>query len=929
MPTQTGSIDFKSTKGLKSYASGQYTTKTEFNNLEIGGRNLFSNSKTLASTWVPDNGSAGGVVISDGVANLPASTGARIYQLPANGYWTWEANTEYAVSIEAKASASGGKLRFNMVGAGSSKIETVDVSTSWKRYSWAFTSDSTVNTGSASFYNGSTSATIQFRLPKLERGNKATEWSPAPEDLDAHFESVETAIEQNTEAIKLSATKEEVQKTYSTKEDSQLDRAGSGTSVTVEGAANAALKGLHVIGESVQDGTPSPSSPVPIVSVGAMNLIDYQTWYDHSNTTLSGDWLSNIGTDTKTYSSPVVQTALNGTWQESFYVSSTNVTSSGKYSRMFTVTKAFDRVRVKHNGSAHDVVFADQAITGSAGETYYFAITFGGTNPSVTGGMTVCDVALYRTGNYRTYIPYGALGLCVRSKNLLDLSDGLQTNTQYGVTITKNDDGSYSLSGTATQTVDISIMRVDYARGGFMSLQNGLTYTFKAATSTPSNSVRLTLRASNMATGASVKYFNSFGDSDSFNVSADNIVLTSLDFNVVSGTNTNGMRFYPQLEIGSEVTDFKPYSESVTPIPMNGHELRSLPDGTQDELTVDVDGHVAMVQRVGEMALTPATAWTVNASPASYAYCYTTAFDAQIRRNNTYGGWSNRFPVSDSRLDASNATQSIMQIGNPEGVSNALKLSIPKSSLSTSDLAGLRAWLGSNQTTVIYPLATPQTIDLGTIDMPQVQDGDTIEVIAAVTPSIDATWWASAGQAVADAYASLSSAIEVRAESIVSTVSERYATSDEVKAISSQIEQTAQGWGIQFKNLLGTPADGQSTEGMTLAKAFEQLGVTEGNLEQIRSYVRIAEETVDNQTYPVLLMGSANSPIMLALSNKALEFRHGDEKVAYIDVNGDTQEGMLHITRAVVVKELQFGSWKWFEREGNGNMALKWVGEEE
>ena len=226
------------------------------------------------------------------------------------------------------------------------------------------------------------------------------------------------------------------------------------------------------------------------------------------------------------------------------------------------------------------------------------------------------------------------------------------------------------------------------------------------------------------------------------------------------------------------------------------------------------------------------------------------------------------------------------------------------------------------------PLLTPQTIDLGTIDMPQVHDGDTVEVIAALTPSIDVTWWASAGQAVADAYASLSSAIEVRAESIVSTVSERYATSQEVQAISSQIEQTAQGWGIQFKNLLGTPSDGQSTEGMTLAKAFEQLGVTEGNLEQIRSYVRIAEETVDNQTYPVMLMGSSNSPIMLALSNKALEFRHGDEKVAYIDVNGDTDEGMLHITRAVVVKELQFGSWKWFERDGVGNLALKWVGDE-
>jgi hypothetical protein len=226
--------------------------------------------------------SAGGVVISDGGANLPASTGARIYQLPASGYWTWGANTEYAVSIEAKASASGGKLRFNMVGAGSSKTETVDVSTSWKRYSWAFTSDSTVSTGSASFYNGSTSATIQFRLPKLEIGNKATEWSPAPEDIDAHFGAVESSITQTADSIT-----ESVSKSYATKNESQIDHSGSGTLVLVDGAANATLKGLHIIGESVQDGTPTPSAPVPIVSVGGVNVLlwsdENDTYTDHSN----------------------------------------------------------------------------------------------------------------------------------------------------------------------------------------------------------------------------------------------------------------------------------------------------------------------------------------------------------------------------------------------------------------------------------------------------------------------------------------------------------------------------------------------------------------------------------------------------------------------------------------------------------------------
>lgn len=47
-----------------------------------------------------------------------------------------------------------------------------------------------------------------------------------------------------------------------------LTGSASGTIVSVEDAAAAPLCGLHIYGKSVQDGTPSPDNPVPIVSVG-------------------------------------------------------------------------------------------------------------------------------------------------------------------------------------------------------------------------------------------------------------------------------------------------------------------------------------------------------------------------------------------------------------------------------------------------------------------------------------------------------------------------------------------------------------------------------------------------------------------------------------------------------------------------------------
>ena len=161
-------------------------------NVVVGGRNLFADSKALSTAkWTFDQGATRG----DNLATLAANASSRIYQMPAYGYWSWKPNTEYVVSVEAKASASGGKMTFNMVGAGGNKLKTFDLTTSWARYSWAFTSDATVSTGSASIYNSTNTGTVQVRLPKLEEGNKATDWTPAPEDQTAYVDDSVSSIQ--------------------------------------------------------------------------------------------------------------------------------------------------------------------------------------------------------------------------------------------------------------------------------------------------------------------------------------------------------------------------------------------------------------------------------------------------------------------------------------------------------------------------------------------------------------------------------------------------------------------------------------------------------------------------------------------------------------------------------------------------------------
>lgn len=193
------------------YSSGLESVVSRVDDIEdweIGGRNLFKNSETLDLAWTKDNGS-----VSDGIATITCvdSGSARLYQMPANGYWgVWKADQYYSVSIDAKASANGLKFYFGAVGLGKYS-DHIELTTEWKRYTWTISGTSVPTpTGSMSFYSKpGQSGTIQFRKPKLEYGNKTTDWTLAPEDMDAKITELNTSITQNAEAIKLEATRRE------------------------------------------------------------------------------------------------------------------------------------------------------------------------------------------------------------------------------------------------------------------------------------------------------------------------------------------------------------------------------------------------------------------------------------------------------------------------------------------------------------------------------------------------------------------------------------------------------------------------------------------------------------------------------------------------------------------------------------------------
>jgi hypothetical protein len=108
------------------------------------------------------------------------------------------------------------------------------------------------------------------------------------------------------------------------------------------------------------------------------------------------------------------------------------------------------------------------------------------------------------------------------------------------------------------------------------------------------------------------------------------------------------------------------------------------------------------------------------------------------------------------------------------------------------------------------------------------------------------------------------------------------------------------------------------------SQTSEALGETAEEVDKIGSFINV--DTSD-PTQPVMTLGSEQSAIFLQLMNDMLAFyaKGSDTPVAYIDVDEETQEGVLNITNVIAVKEVRFGNWSWYER-ANGNLSVKWTG---
>lgn len=185
------------------------TTSTAYNvgstpeGIVVGGRNLATNTNkgTTGWSWPMQTGGYSKESVSETGVNTCKLTrdsvkqsGWSVIQFSYIGRTKWEADTNYTVSVDVKASVSTSmnpgfrnKDGLNMLIQSCKAVNNKTVANVWTKLVWVVKSAATLPSGTSqnTYFTGMNSnvgVSYQFKNLKIEKGNTATDWTPAPED---------------------------------------------------------------------------------------------------------------------------------------------------------------------------------------------------------------------------------------------------------------------------------------------------------------------------------------------------------------------------------------------------------------------------------------------------------------------------------------------------------------------------------------------------------------------------------------------------------------------------------------------------------------------------------------------------------------------------------------------------------------------------
>lgn len=429
---------------------------------------------------------------------------------------------------------------------------------------------------------------------------------------------------------------------------------------TVLEASSAMMESLTIDGASVQDGTPTPSAPVAIKSVRGNNLLLFtdeptykgaqSQWTDGTDPTGWYSWRADTSITTTSDSirfqaSSAAADALVIPFSEppkpnTYYNISFAYRGTVEVAQMYVLCRTSPNAAVTSTyfDKSGEWTWFERSIQWtndfSARKPYALMIPY---TTNAQGWLEIKFASMTLTEGYApsAYAPYGSVAVASQGKNtcraILNWNSSSTNGNALFVMADLRPSTTYTLSFVG------AVGHMVYTNGNIVTQQSSITCTGER------QSVTFTTK--------------------------DTLPETQNPYGWLLLRNSAGNTVMPaftdvQLEIGSTATAYEPYSSTTTPIPVT---LRSLPDGTRDELRAE-GGNAVLVKRCEEtlQAVTDGVTGTVG-------------------------------------VDVLSATGEI-----------------------------------ANGVQVVYKLAAPQEIDLGTIALPYVDGSAWVD--AEVTPNIEATF---------------------------------------------------------------------------------------------------------------------------------------------------------------------------------------------
>ena len=399
-----------------------------------------------------------------------------------------------------------------------------------------------------------------------------------------------------------------------------------------------------------------------------------------------------------------------GTYMQSFHPSGSATPASG----IFINSKDSDNTQI-----------FEYSINSKTSKTLDVETTIVNYNVSVNAGTVIENITLYpmlELGSAATsYEPYTggqpspspdysqSIDVIEEDFNITSCGKNLLKPIKFnddeysGITINTLEDGSISLNGTASETI--------YRTIGNADLKANTNYTLSTDVNSTSN---IQFYFNGEPTSSNTNWIPVNNNYTVFSVNND-IYNAQINITIKSGATVN-MTFKVQLEEGSTATSYEPYQSTTTPITLpEGQFAAKISDTIKDQFRIvynESDGnyHLYLDKNVGKVVLDGSEDedWNIDSS-ATNIIQFSTPIDNAYHINSNY-------ITAISNYFRGVGFQNSWLEDNVITISYNERLRIMTSLYATVE--EFRTWLSTHNTIVYYELETPQTIDIGKVQMP-------------------------------------------------------------------------------------------------------------------------------------------------------------------------------------------------------------------